>query len=914
MTIPTRAHDLVGRQVELDAVRAWAELLADGPAALVIGGEAGIGKTTVWSAATATAAERGARVVKTRPVEAELPLGYAGLGDLLGLAAEPILGDLPEPQARALSAALALGAVPASQDPLLVGRATLAALRRLAAASEIVIAIDDVQWLDPPSARALAFAARRLGDARVGFVVSLRAGHDEPLGLAEALGDRSVDLRLGGLSVGALGHLLRSRGAADLPRRNLLRIHERSAGNPFFAIQLVGAGEGGLPSSLRDLVRRRLEGVSAVAEPAIEFVAVLGPSSIAAFDDPIALDAAVSSGILIEQEDGVRFAHPLLAAGAYERIPPGRRQALHRDAAALSETIEERARHLALASTSPDAATAALLDAAAQAARIRGAPETAAELAAHARRLTPVGDGSAQARRMMDQADYLFLAADEPSARALIDELLTRDPSGTTRVRALVQSALLEVDPQVAVAHLEAAVKEPHDDPILAARTLAQLAWQRGAWLGDVEPAIVEALAAVESAEAIGDEATLAVALATAGLVMSIDGRHGAEDHFRRALAIIDQVPTAAGDHSPGLAFANARSWRGDFVMAEALLSADRLRAEQHGDESQLMRLNIFGAGFALRRGDWNEAERRIEEALADARDYWRIMALIQRGILRGRRGQRDALTDAAEIRSSRPALVDPIILAAADFVAGLIDLAESRQPQAAERMVRLLELSDGSATRRAEYAVLIPETVGALVEADRTEQADALTRQLERRLTQLEPWGTAAAAMCRGLLALAAGDTTIALDRLAAAIEGFEAIGAPWELAQSRLAEGRALRRIGRRLDAAGSLELAETLFARLGAEPARRQAVDELRRARPRPRHDDSLTAAETRVAALVAAGNTNREVAARLFTTVATVEAHLTRIYSKLGIRSRTELARRVSDGSLGLDVRASDEPPT
>ena len=327
------------------------------------------------------------------------------------------------------------------------------------------------------------------------------------------------------------------------------------------------------------------------------------------------------------------------------------------------------------------------------------------------------------------------------------------------------------------------------------------------------------------------------------------------------------------------------------------------------------MRLDFFGADFAIRRGRWDDAEHLLEDALANARDYWRIVVLIRRGILRARRGDTRALTDAAEIAVSPVAAADPIVAAAATFIAGTIELAVGSQAEAAVRMASLPETSDRNPPRRAEFAVYIPETVAALVEADRIDLAEALTRQLERREAQLAPWSTAASALCRGLLSLADGRTEEALERLRVAGDGFEALGAPWELAQSRLAEGRAQRRIGRRLEAARAIEQAAAGFAALGAEPARRRADEELARARPRPRHDDSLTAAETRVARLVAEGGTNREVAARLFTTIATVEAHLTRIYAKAGVRSRSELTRKVSEGSLLLEPDAPDvaEPP-
>ena len=910
----TSARVLVGRDGELDAVERWVERLGDGPSSLVISGEAGIGKTSVWTAATAAASDRGIRVLVTRPVEAEFRLGYAGLGDLLAGTIEPTLLALPEPQARALAAALELGEADGSSDPLLVGRAILAALGGLAASGPVVIAIDDVQWLDQPSARGLGFAIRRLGATPVGFVVSLRTGHDDPLGLGAALGDRSLELRLGGLSVGALGRLLRSQVDPEMPRRRLLDIHARSAGNPFFAIELARAGEGDLPTSLRDLVRDRLDQVMPAGDPAIDLVAVLGPSRLSAFDDMAGLDRAVAAGILAEQDGMIRFSHPLLAAAAYDRMPPGRRLELHRRAAAASVTIEDRARHLALATVEPDGDIATVLDAAARSARLRGAPETAVEFGAQARRLTPSDDAAGRARRTLDQVDDLFVAADEAAARTLVDEVLADGPTGAVLARGLFQRAMFDVDPQTAVGRLEAAVAEPHDDDALRARSLARLAWQRGMWLGDVEPAIVEARAAVAAAEAIADEQTLVTALTTAGSLAAIEGLPEAPEHFRRARAITERVPTATGDHSPAIAFANERAWRGEFDAADTLIALERGRATQRGDESQTMRLDFFGADFAMRRGRWDDAEQLLEDALANARDYWRIVVLIRRGILRARRGDTRALADAAEIAASPVAAADPIIAAAATFITASIELAEGSHPDTAVRMASLPETSDRNPPRRAEFAVYVPETVAALVEADRLDLAEALTIQLERREAQLAPWSTAAAALCRGLLALAEGRTEEALERLRAAGDGFEALGAPWELAQARLAEGRAQRRIGRRLEAARAIEQAVAGFAALGAEPSRRRADEELARARPRPRHDDSLTAAETRVARLVAAGSTNREVAARLFTTIATVEAHLTRIYAKAGVRSRSELTRKVSEGSLRLEPEApeAEEP--
>ena len=208
------------------------------------------------------------------------------------------------------------------------------------------------------------------------------------------------------------------------------------------------------------------------------------------------------------------------------------------------------------------------------------------------------------------------------------------------------------------------------------------------------------------------------------------------------------------------------------------MLDRERRIAEQHGDEGFLIRLNVFGADLATCRGQWDEAARLLEAALLDATGYWRILALLQRGILRARRGDRRALEDAGEVGASPIARADPVFAAGATFVVGLIDLASGNVASAAERMADLPEESNRSGARGADHAVLIPETVGLLIEADRFGRAEALVEQLERRHVQLEPWGTAAEALCRGLLALGSNDLAAAGLQFVAAREGVRGTG----------------------------------------------------------------------------------------------------------------------------------------
>lgn len=896
--------ELFGRDAEGAAAARWVGRLAKGPAGLLVAGEAGIGKTSLWAKAIRLASERGALVLAGRPVQAELAFGYAGLGDLLHDVAERI-PQLPGPQAQALSAALSLAEPVESADPLLVPRATSTLLHLLAAEGPVVIGVDDAQWLDAPSVRALAFAARRLGDARVGLALTVRDQDADPLGLVSAMGEQCVTIRLGGLSFGAIGHLVRDRVAPDAPRRHLLRIHERSGGNPFFALELSRAGfaADGVPSTLHDLVLRRLDRAAA-GRSAIELLAVLGTAPVSAFADASALDEAVAEGVLTEQQGEIRFTHPLLARGAYERIPPARRRKLHREAASSARSAEERARHRALAASGPDAEVASLLDEAATLARARGAPESAAEFAAQARRLTPAGDDESRSRRMMDEAEDLHLVGDDPAARSLANDVLTGSANGVERVRALMLRAVTASDPTAAVEDLEAAASEAHDDRRMAARAIAQLAWQRGAWQGDLGAAVDEADIALARASDLDDPPTLAVALTTAGLLRSLAGLGGAADLFRRAIAIIDRTGTVPGDHRPRVALAHERWWRGDFASSERLLGDERRAAEARGDDGLLMRLGIFEGELAMRRGAWDQAARLLEEALTDARGYWRIAALVLRAILRARRGDARARDDAEEVRGwSVPG--DPGLEAAGSFAIGLLERADGRLEAAADLVAHLARPPGRTGSRSAEFAMAAPDIASIFVEAGRFDEARGLADDLASRFVQLAPWSDAAAALCRGLVSHARGRSQEALAELSLARDGFSALETPWELAETLFAQGSVLRRLGRRREAANALEQALAIQEALGAEPAAGRSREELRRARPRPRHTDTLTAAERSVAALAAQGMTNREIAGRQFVTVSTIEAHLTRIYAKLGVRSRTELMRRVSEGSVRLD---------
>jgi predicted ATPase len=240
--------ELIGRDEELQRVQRFLEAVPTGGRALLIEGEAGAGKTVLWEAALGRAAEAGLHAVAARPTEAETSFAHAALRDLVGADLE-VLDDVPRPQRRALEIALLMterdGETP---DRQAVSLATLAALRALGRRAPLVVAVDDVQWLDRPTAAVLAFAARRMAHDRIGLLLALRTtgSTPTPLDLERAYaGDRLDRLPLAPLSLGAIQRVLQRR-LGWIPSRPVLHhVHELSGGNPFFALELGRAVQAG---------------------------------------------------------------------------------------------------------------------------------------------------------------------------------------------------------------------------------------------------------------------------------------------------------------------------------------------------------------------------------------------------------------------------------------------------------------------------------------------------------------------------------------------------------------------------------------------------------------------------------------------------------------------------------------------
>ena len=432
---------IVGREAELGAVERFLDGVPTGPTALVIEGEAGIGKTTVWLAAVEAAESRALRVLKARPAESEAKLSYAALADLVGAAFDETRAMLPPVQERALGAALLRAEADEATHARTTATALVTVLATLAAQGPVLVAVDDVQWLDPASEEALAFAVRRLPSG-LGVLVARRAepGGELPLGLARALPEERLGrIAPGPLSLAALHHLVKARLGSSLPRPLLARLADASGGNPFFALEMARAlaGRAGdhsageplpVPQSLEELVAARVSGLSAPARQVLLATTALSHPTAATLAQALPADdvqagllEAEEAGVLVTEQDRVRFSHPLLASFVYGSASAERRRQLHARLAAVVVDAEERGRHLALSATEPDEPTAAELEQAAGQAAKRGAQRAAAELYEASRRLTPEGRSADVVRRTLREASAVLAGGDVAGARSLAE-------------------------------------------------------------------------------------------------------------------------------------------------------------------------------------------------------------------------------------------------------------------------------------------------------------------------------------------------------------------------------------------------------------------------------------------------------------------------------------------------------------
>jgi DNA-binding CsgD family transcriptional regulator len=913
--VRTLTEEIVGRDEEL--ARLGAFLATDAARALVLEGRPGIGKTTLWRAAVGAASERSLRVLTAQPAEAERELAYAGLGDLLEDVLGDVLPELPPPRRRALEAALLLAdADDAAAEPRVVAAGVQSLLRLLAEDGPLLVAVDDVQWLDASSGAALAFALRRSAGAPILTLLARRA-EEPPSELEHALPD-AERIDVGRLSVGAIHGLLKTRLGRPLPRPALLRLHEVSGGNPFYALELarallrtgMPAGPSAplpVPESLERLVADRLRVLPRSTRDALLLVATAGTPTGALLTEAgveqAALEPAVEAQVLDLADGEVRFSHPLLASEAISQATRAERRDAHRRLAAVVEDPVARAHHVAAALEAPDAGVAAALEDAAGLARSRGSAWAAAELGEAAVRATPPELENDRRRRALGAARDHFTGGAVDRAAPLARAELARAAPGRARAEALLLLAAIETNVgtvERAVEHGRAALAEAAGVPELELVAHQQLAYDTRIVDG-LHVAERHAREAVRLSEQLGSDALTARALAPLAIVRFNGGHPDAFALAERALELARRSGDESAVRDATEAHAHCLSWSGQAVEARAFLS-DALAAATERNDIFLGTLFFYLELVEERAGRLDRAqehaERLYELALQDGGPELATSAPISGALarlaaLRGDEALARELTfqSLAHADSRPPSALgrsERAHLAIVDAWAGDAAAAVARFEEVdAERRAAGFSRSTGH-----QFA---GEWVEALLALGRVDDAEATLADWEDEIERDgHSWVAPTAVRARGLVAAARGDVPAAVELLEQAVAGHEAIGDPFGRARALLALGVTRRRARQKRAAREALEAAVAGFEEMGAAGWAARARSEVGRIGGRTRQDD-LTPAERRVAALVAEGRTNREVAAALFLGERTVETHLSHVYAKLGIRSRTELAR-------------------
>lgn len=902
----------VGRLGELARAR---EHLASWPARSVLFvGPAGIGKSTVLAATAAMAESMGFEVRRSRAAPSEQDLPHAGLHDLLGDVLEEVPDGLPKPLRRALDVVLLRADPPeGGLDVLAVNLAVLEVLEAMAGRHALVLALDDVQWLDRATRRTLAFALRRLTPGRVAVVAAARE-----LGpVTEALiPEASVHIELGPLTQPEIADLVELHTGDVLSPHRAADLYRSSDGNPFLALELVrgrssavrGLEQYPVPERHLRVLGPRLSGLPLAARRAVLAAALLSRPTTAVVSSvagAIGLAGAESAGVLHVVGGSVAFDHPLLAAAARHEADAHMQREMQLALASASDDPLERARHRALGTVGEDARLADELEAAARLAADRAAIGVAAELSRHSLEHTPSSATADRVRRAVAAARWFHQCGEGDDARAVIGPTLEGTPPGPLRARCLIGLAgALSQDIARALVLLDEALAQPdlEVDLILEARRLRATSLFLA---GDLVAARDEAARAGAAAREAGSaELAGVIALVEAGADLCLGVPLEQSEAWKRTQPWPTGVPVY--DH-PDRLLAYAAKGRDDQHRARELLEGLLQLARDRGDLKSEGLLSMHLAEVAVRDG-------RLFDAFAWAQRSWHGLrdrsALYPRALVSAWTGDLDrARRDAGSGLRMAEAAGDAHFEALSLIVLGFTELSAGRLAQASVYEARLRDL-----LARVELRApgLVPHWQGDAVEAFlgtvRVPEAAEVTAQLWSQADRLDLRGCQGlAAHCDGLIQAHAGDLKLAEDHLVRALSLMDGLDMPLDRARTLLALGVVRRRRRQKAAARETLTEAHEIFAQAGARVWAERADEELRRATG-GRSGEQLSAGEWSVAELAAAGRTNREIAAQLYLSPKTVETVLTHVYRKLGVRSRTELSR-----SLGETRRPAAHAP-
>ncbi len=906
--------DVVGRDPEIAAVVRW--FTSPGPSTMVVSGAAGLGKTTVWTAATTAIGRSDARVLASSPTEAESRLSYSGLADLLGAELGQIRGSLPPPQARALAVAMRFedpGDRPT--DETAVARGVLEALVALARRHRrLLVAIDDLRWLDAPSLAAVVYVARRLpADAPIRVLATHRASEPEPTGL-DAVADIER-LALGPVSVGGIHRIVRQHVGVSLSRPRLLELHATTLGNPLHAVELARTlAAGGAPEdgTLASLFGMRIAALPVATRSAVVLLAASADRAVDRLDRAWsgesrdlarvgfgdAIRPAVEAGLVALEAGQALPSHPLVTHIAYDAADDGDRRAAHRSLAATAATDEERAGHLGRSVDAPDGEAADAIETAARDVRSRGVRALSAALFESAAQVTPPAIADDRHRRWLAAASAWYDAGDTHRVEVILEPLIVELAPGVARAEARwrLGVALDEAGRwHEATALWREALAEPD---ALAVQSLVRCSLAITAmYTESMATAITWAESAVVDGEASADPAALARSLAVEAFLLAMAGRPDDRGLMTRALALEAGIDEPLGEWSPLALAAECARQTGDVRAAIGHYAAVLDRAASRGD-ANVEQWAAFGLAVAENlAGGYRRASELADLVLdlAEQTDVMQIPARSLRAHVDANLGHLDAARARIDEAIERARAGDEtthlfgcfVVLAAIEISAGDAAAAASAYGEA-RRLAQRLGLAHAGALRAALNEAEVAATAGELAQAE-----DALSAFDTMAGSEPPPWSVPVRRRARASIHAARGDLDAGVAELDLAID--DALTLPPDRGRALLALGSILRRMREIRRSREATERALAVFEELASPPWIAAANAELARLPGRRSlAEGDLTNAEVAIAALVASGLSNREVAAELVLSVKTIEVTLTRIYAKLGLRSRSELA--------------------
>ena len=916
------APGLIGRDRELTVLTGLIDGVADQGAAIVVLGDPGVGKSSLLRAAAEHATRSGLRVLSVTGVEAEAHLAFAGLHQLL----RPVLtaaGRLPAPQRDALSAAFGTGPAgpvdSSAPEPFMIALATLNTLTDVAAERPLLVAIDDAQWLDEASVQVLGFVARRLYADWVGMVFTVRAGEGQSAALAGL-----PELVLGGLPEEAAAELLAASAGATVDGRVSAQIVAGVAGNPLALVELAGELtteelSGAVPLAwplrfggrLEELYLSRVRVLPGETR-ALLLVAAADPTG-----DPVLVYAAAGrlgagqeagevteAGRLVTWQPRVRFRHPLIRSAAYYAASAEARRAAHAALAAVTDPDadpDRRAWHLAEAAPGPDEEVAAELERSAGRAQARGGLAAAAMFLERSLQLT--ADPARQAERILAAAQASMRAG--ALGRAL--ELLATAEAGGAGPLNEFQHARIDL----LRGHIAFVSNLGSDAPSLllkAARRLQPIdlglarqtfltAWSAASLAGHLAGAgdLVEVSRAARALPAPAGSPRPAGLILDGLARLVTDGPADAAPALRQAVDLCT-AGDLSGDELRWCTIATTVLWDDDagHAIMTRQVQLDRGVGALNYLPSDLVNLALLDA----RRGDFATAASLIAEADAAAGATGIRMAPYAQMLLAALRGNQAEFTP----------LLDSAIAAAAAEGQGIAETTASWNAAILHNGLGRYDEAFAETSKASERSSVfssmlgLPELIEAAVRAGHPEAAaDALARLAATTQAAGTDYGLGIEARSRALVSEGAA----AEERYREAVDRLGRTRMRTEAARAHLLYGEWLRRQRRRRDARDQLRIAFDSFDSMGMAAFAARARTELRatgeRAQPRdpgPLH--GLTPQEEQIARLVAEHLSNREIAARLFISASTVEYHLSKVFRKLSVTSRSELATALLDG--------------